>query len=76
MNRVDIKAEVIDYIRNSGESIKDYNIGAIVDNLLVRYRLEGIESYRDYFEVAVYSERHSGCDAFANEHNRMLMGWA
>lgn len=58
MNRVDIKTEVIDYIRNSGESVKDYNIGAIVDNLLVRYRLEGIESYRDYFEVAVYSERH------------------
>lgn len=58
MNQVDIKAEVIDYIRNSGESVKDYNIGAIVDNLLVRYRLEGIESYRDYFEVAVYCERH------------------
>lgn len=58
MSAIDIKAEVIDYIRNSGESVKDYNIGAIVDNLLVRYRLEGIESYRDYFEVAVFCERH------------------
>lgn len=58
MYREDIKAEVIDYIRNCGESVKDYNIGAIVDNLLVRYRLEGIESYRDYLGVAVYSERH------------------
>lgn len=58
MNSVDVKAEVIDYIRNSGESVKDYNIGAIVDNLLVRYRLEGVESYRDYFEVAVHCERH------------------
>lgn len=58
MDTIDIKVEVIDYIRNSGESVKDYNIGAIVDNLLVRYRLEGIESYRDYFEVAVLCERH------------------
>ena len=34
MYRQDIKNEVIDYIRNSSESVKDYNIGAIVDNLL------------------------------------------
>lgn len=57
MYREDIKAEVVDYIRNRGESVKDYNIGVIVDNLLVRYRLEGIESYRDYFEVAVFMNR-------------------
>lgn len=33
MNRQDIKNEVIDYIRNSGESVKDYDVDAIVDNL-------------------------------------------
>lgn len=58
MDAIDIKVEVIDHIRNSGESVKDYNIGAIVDNLPVRYRLEGIESHRDCFEVAVSRERH------------------
>ena len=34
MRAIDIKVEVIEYIRVSGESVKDYNIGAIVDNLL------------------------------------------
>lgn len=53
----DIMREVVDYIRNSGERVDDYNLRAIVDNLLVRYRLEGSESYRDYFEVAVHGER-------------------
>jgi hypothetical protein len=49
--------EVVAYIRNSGERVDDYNLRAIVDNLLVRYLLEGVESYRDYFEVAVHDER-------------------
>ena len=53
----DIMREVVDYIRNSGERVDDYNLRAIVDNLLVRYRLEGVESYRDYFEVAVHNGR-------------------
>lgn len=29
----DIRDEVIDYIRNSGESVADYDIDAIADNL-------------------------------------------
>jgi hypothetical protein len=49
--------EVVDYIRNSGERVDDFNLRAIVDNLLVRYLLEGVESYRDYFEVAVHGGR-------------------
>ena len=53
----DIMREVVDYIRNSGERVDDYNLRVIVDNLLIRYRLEGIESYRDYFEIAVHSGR-------------------
>lgn len=53
----DIMREVVAYIRNSGERVDDYNLRAIVDNLLVRYLLEGVESYRDYFEVAVHDER-------------------
>ena len=33
MYREDIKNEVIDYIRNSGESVADYDIDLITDNL-------------------------------------------
>lgn len=53
----DIMREVVAYIRNSGERVDDYNLRAIVDNLLVRYRLEGEESYRDIFEFEVYCGR-------------------
>lgn len=56
-DREGIKAEVIDYIRNSGENIEDYDIEVIVDNLTLRYRLEGEESYRDIFEYQVFEGR-------------------
>lgn len=53
----DIMYEVVDYIRNSGEKVDDYNLRVIVDNLLVRYRVEGEESYRDIFDFEVYRGR-------------------
>lgn len=53
----DVMYEVVDYIRNSGEGVDDYNLRAIVDDLIVRYRLEGEESYRDIFEYEVYCGR-------------------
>lgn len=53
----DIMYEVVDYIRNSGENVADYNLRAIVDNLLVRYRMEGEESYCDMLEFEVYRGR-------------------
>lgn len=33
MNRQDIKNEVVDYIRNSGETVSDYDVDTIADNL-------------------------------------------
>lgn len=63
MSAIDIKVEVIEYIRNCGESVKDYNIGAIVDTL-VEYRYDNntgddrMDSLMmDMFEDAVYSGR-------------------
>lgn len=50
---VEIKAEVIDYIRNSGESVKDYNICAIVDTLLTQ-RWDG---NADMLELVVFQGR-------------------
>lgn len=37
----DIKNEVIDYIRNSGERVVDYAVDAIVDCLVVMYERKG-----------------------------------
>ena len=34
MYRQDVKNEVVEYIRNSGESVADYDVDAIVDNLV------------------------------------------
>ena len=45
MYRQDIKNEVIDYIRNSGERV--------VDCLVVMYEREGVEFYRYCFETVV-----------------------
>ena len=58
--REDVEVEVVDYICNGGGFVGDYDIGVIVDNLLVRYRLEGVESYCDYFGVAVCCGRREG----------------
>lgn len=33
MYRQDIKNEVVDYIRDSGEAVSDYDVDTIVDNL-------------------------------------------
>lgn len=63
MYRQDIKDEVIDYIRNSGESVKDYDVDAIVDNLLDcgydnNTGDEDMDSFMvDMFEVAVFDGR-------------------
>lgn len=57
MYRQDIENEVVDYIRNSGERVVDYDVDAIVDCLVVMYECEGVESYRDCFEVAVFMNR-------------------
>lgn len=53
----DIRDAVVGYIRDSGEHVEDYDVDAIVDNLASRRRLEGFESYCDYFEVAVFEHR-------------------
>lgn len=53
MDRQDIKNEVVDYIRNSGGRVVDYDIEAIVDCLVVMYEHEGFEFYRYCFETVV-----------------------
>lgn len=57
MYRQDIKNEVVDYIRNSGERVVDYDVDAIVDCLVVLYEREGVGFYRDCFEVVVFMNR-------------------
>lgn len=57
MYRQDIEKEVIDYIRNSGERVVDYDVDAIVECLVVMYEHKGIEFYRYCFEVVVYMNR-------------------
>lgn len=57
MYRQDIKNEVIDYIRNSGECVVDYDVDAIVDCLVVMYEREGVEFYRYCFETVVFMNR-------------------
>ena len=49
MYRQDIENEVVDYIRNSGERVVDYDVDAIVDCLVVMYEREGVEFYRLLF---------------------------
>ena len=53
MNAVEIKAEVIDYIRNSGESVKDYNVCVIVEMLLEQCW----DGDADLFELVVFQGR-------------------
>nr|UWI02499.1 MAG: hypothetical protein [Bacteriophage sp.] len=43
MYRQDIKDEVVDYIRNSGERVVGYDVDAIVDCLVVMYERKGVE---------------------------------
>jgi hypothetical protein len=57
MYRQDIENEVVDYIRNSGERVVDYDVDAIVDCLVVMYEHEGIEFYRYCFETVVFMNR-------------------
>lgn len=56
-NMQDIRDEVRDYIRNSGERVEDYDVDAIVDILADLREREGFDSYCDYFEVAVFEHR-------------------
>lgn len=57
MCRQDIKIEVIDYIRNSGVRVVDYDIEAIVDCLVVMYEREGVEFYCYCFGTVVFMNR-------------------
>lgn len=57
MYRQDIKNEVVDYIRDSGGRVVDYDVEAIVDCLVVFYEHEGFEFYRYCFETVVFMNR-------------------
>lgn len=57
MYRQDIKDAVIDYIRNSGERVVDYDVDAIVDCLVVLYEHEGVAFYLYCFETVVFMNR-------------------
>lgn len=63
MYRQDIKNEVIDYIRNCGESVKDYDVDLITDNLLDCGYNNNTDDDRmdslmaDMFEDAVFNGR-------------------
>lgn len=57
MGRQDIEDEVVDYIRDSGGRVVDYDVDAIVDCLVVMYEREGVEFYRYCFEVVVSVNR-------------------
>ena len=57
MYRQDVENEVVDYIRNSGERVVDYDVDAIVECLVVMYERKGIEFYRYCFEVVVSMNR-------------------
>lgn len=57
MYRQDIKDDVIDYIRNSGERVVDYDVDAIVDCLAVMYEHEGVEFYLYCFKTVVFMNR-------------------
>lgn len=50
----DIRNEVIDYIRNSGECVADYDVDAIVDDLW-DCGYDGSQS--EFFERAVFEYR-------------------
>ena len=57
MYRQDIENEVVDYIRNSGERVVDYDVDAIVDCLVVMDERKGFEFYRYCFETVVFVNR-------------------
>lgn len=57
MYREDIKDDVIDYIRNRGERVVDYDVDAIVDCLVVLYKHEGVGLYLYCFETVVFMNR-------------------
>lgn len=57
MYRQDIENEVIDYIRNRGGRVMDYDINAIVDCLIVMYKRRGAAFYLYCFETVVFMNR-------------------
>ena len=57
MCRRDIEGEVVDFIRNSGGRVVDYDVDAIVDCLVVVYGCEGVEFYRYCFGSVVFMNR-------------------
>lgn len=64
MYRQDVENEIVDYIRNSGERVVDYDVDAIVDCLVVMYEREGVEFYRYCFETVVFYE---SCSRVSNK---------
>lgn len=57
MYRQDVEDGVVDYIRNSGGRVVDYDVEAIVDCLVVVYEREGVGFYRYCFETVVFMNR-------------------
>lgn len=54
MTLQDIKNEIVDYIRNSGESVEDYNVDMCADYMYDTLYLEGVDEYRNRFEETVF----------------------
>lgn len=52
-----IRNEVVDYIRNSGKDVKDYNVDMCVDYLYDVLYLDDARAYRAEFEWAVFNFR-------------------
>ena len=57
MNMQDIRNEVVDYIRNSGEDIEDYDVDVIADYLYDAWYCGGEGVYRVCFEPTVFENR-------------------
>ncbi|WP_288924000.1 hypothetical protein [uncultured Bifidobacterium sp.] len=57
MNMQDIRNEIVDYIRNSGEVVEDYNVDMCADYLYDVLHLDGECAYRAEFEWAVFNFR-------------------
>ena len=57
MNIQDIRHEVVDYIRNSGELLYNYDISKCIAYLYYVYQRDGMDAYRNAFDYAMFSYR-------------------
>lgn len=57
LNMQTVRNEVRDYIRNSGERVKDYDIEACADYLYDVYYCDGVAAFWCEFERAVFNFR-------------------